>query len=165
VGFVAAGGRYAQRQNVDAIAAKGIEAAIDVYLGAVAMRARYAYTDATVRASGTAAALNGKVPAQIARHIASATLRYDNADAFPISGEVTVRYAGAQNEDDLGLLRLADAVTADAAVHLRLREGLFVDLRGENLFDALVPASISSGGIVERAQPRTIWLGLRLDFR
>ena len=82
----------------------------------------------------------------------------------PFGGFATLRYVGKQNEDDLGLLRLDDALTLDAGVSWQLAEAISIEARGENLFDALVPAAISASGIVERATPRTLWVGARLSF-
>ena len=42
-----------------------------------------------------------------------------------------------------------------------LTRALVVEARAENLFDETVEAGISSGTIVERATPRTLWFGLR----
>ena len=152
-----------QRQNLDAIDSKGVEVSAEQGIGPLMLRATYAYTDADVDASsGAAAALDGRRPAQIAKHGGSVSLR-SNASG-PLGGFATLRYIGAQNEDDLGLLRLDDALTLDAGLSLRFANGISVEARGENLFDELVPAAISSSGIVERATPRTLWIGARLSF-
>lgn len=162
VGFVAAGASYSQRQNLGAIDSKGVELAVERALGPVRLRATYAFTDARVDASGAAAALDGRRPAQVAKHGASLSLRRD--DNAPFSGFATLRYIGAQNEDDLGTQRLGDALTLDAGLSWRVSEVARIEARGENLFDALVPAAISSSGIVERGAPRTLWLGVRTSF-
>ncbi|MBL0767398.1 TonB-dependent receptor [Sphingopyxis sp. DHUNG17] len=162
VGFVAPGASYSQRQNLDAIDAKGVEVAAEQRVGPVIARATLGYTDAKVDASGVAAALDGQRPAQIAKHGASLSLRSD--DAGPVGGFATLRYIGKQNEDDLGLLVLRDALTLDAGLSFALSDAFRVEARGENLFDELVPASISSAGVIERATPRTLWIGARFDF-
>jgi hypothetical protein len=36
-----------------------------------------------------------------------------------------------------------------------------LEARAENLLDARVVAGISASGVVERATPRTLWIGLR----
>ena len=51
--------------------------------------------------------------------------------------------------------------TFDAVGVLPLTAGLAIEARAENLTDARVVAGISGAGIVERATPRTLWLGLR----
>lgn len=151
-----------QRQNLDAIDSKGIEFSAEQALGPFALRATYAFTDATVDASGGAAALDGQRPAQIAKHGGSVSLRSNGDGRF--GGFATLRYIGEQNEDDVGLQILGDAVTLDAGLSWQLVDALRIEARGENLFDALVPAAISSAGLVERATPRTLWIGARLSF-
>jgi PAS domain S-box-containing protein len=162
VGFVTAGATYAQRQNLDAIDSKGVEVSADAPLGPLTLRASYAFTDARVDASGAAAVLDGLRPAQVAKHSGSLSLRSD--DAGPFGGFATLRYVGRQNEDDLGLQQLDDALTLDAGMSWRVSDAVSLEARGENLFDALVPAAISSTGIIERATPRTLWVGARLSF-
>lgn len=162
VGFVAAGASYSRRENLDAIDARGIELAAEQVAGPVTLRATWAFTDATVDASGSAAALDGRRPAQIAKHGGSLSLR--NNRAGPLGGFATLRYVGRQNEDDLGQQVLGDALTLDAGIGWRVARTVSIEARGENLFDELVPAAISSAGIVERATPRTLWAGVRVAF-
>jgi outer membrane receptor protein involved in Fe transport len=151
-----------QRQNLDAIDSKGVEVRAEQRIGPATLRATYAYTDARVDASGGAATLDGRRPAQIARHGGSVSLRTN--DAGPFGGFATLRYIGEQNEDDLGLLALGDALTLDAGLSWRFAQAISIEARGENLTNELVPAAISSSGIVERATPRTLWIGARLNF-
>ena len=151
-----------QRQNLDAIDSKGVEVSAEQRIGPATLRATYAFTDAKVDASGGAAMLDGRRPAQIAKHGGSVSLR-SNARG-PFGGFATLRYVGKQNEDDLGLLALDDALTLDAGLSWQLAEAISIEARGENLFDELVPAAISSSGIVERATPRTLWIGARFSF-
>ena len=151
-----------QRQNLDAIDSKGFEFSAEQDLGPATLRATYAYTDARVDASGAAAALDDRRPAQIAKHGASLALRSDTRG--PFGGFATLRYIGGQNEDDLGLLRLDDALTLDAGLSWRFSDAISIEARGENLTGELVPAAISSAGIVERATPRTLWIGARARF-
>ncbi|MGH6694179.1 TonB-dependent receptor [Sphingopyxis sp.] len=151
-----------QRQNLDAIDSKGVEVSAEQRIGPATLRATYAFTDAEVDASGGAATLEGRRPAQIAEHGGSVSLR-SNANG-PFGGFATLRYIGKQNEDDLGLLELGDALTLDAGLSWKLVEAISIEARGENLFDELVPVAISSSGIVERATPRTLWVGARVSF-
>lgn len=151
-----------QRQNLDAIDSKGVEFIAERRIGPAMLRATYAYTDAKVDASGAALGLDGRRPAQIAKHGGSVSL--SSVDDGPVKGFATLRYVGKQNEDDLGLLELGDALTLDAGLSWQLAEAISIEARGENLFDELVPAAISSSGIVERATPRTLWVGARLSF-
>lgn len=151
-----------QRQNLDAINSRGVEFSAEQAIGIVRLRVTYAFADARVDASGAASALDRRRPAQIARHTGSLSLR--SAEDRPFGGFATLRYVGRQNEDDVGLLVLEDALTLDAGLSWRMTGAVRIEARGENLFDALVPAAISSTGIVERATPRTLWIGTRLSF-
>lgn len=161
VGFVAAGGVFRQRLNVDAIDVKGIEATAIVPLGNFRLSASYAYTDARVRATGLAASLNGKRPAQSPAHQGSATLAY-----LPVSGpqgSVSVRYAGAQFEDDLETRQLPRAVTVDGVVSLPLFTDLRFVARVENLFDEKIVSGISGTGVEDLGTPQTFWVGLKFS--
>jgi vitamin B12 transporter len=163
VGFVSAAGSFNQRQNLDAVEAKGIEVEARADIGDFNLAAAYSYVDAQVNAGPGQAAIDGLRPAQVPRHFATGSLGW-----FPQGGDsgvnLTARYVGSQFEDDLGLLALDDALTLDARAALRISRNLLVELRGENLFDATVQAAISGPGIIERGMPRTIWLGVKLDI-
>ncbi|HSX55354.1 MAG TPA: TonB-dependent receptor, partial [Sphingomonas sp.] len=157
VGFVAAGGAYRQRLNLDAIVAAGAEVDLRWRSGPWRASASWAFTDASVDASGAAAALDGMRPAQVARHHGSASLDWTHDRA---SVSVTGRYTDQQFEDDQNTRALADAFTLDARIAVPLTAGLSIEARGENLTDARVETAITGNGIVERATPRTLWIGL-----
>ena len=164
VGFVAVGGTYRQRQNLDAIISKGIEfdARIPV-TDELGLRLSYSYIDAEVRGAGLSSGLDGLRPAQVPNHFSNATIDYKN-DRANWQAAFTMRYVSSQFDDDANSRSLADAITADAMVHHRLGNGLALELRGENLFDTRIEAAISSAGIIERASPRTLWIGLTAKF-
>ncbi|RDV06490.1 TonB-dependent receptor [Sphingorhabdus pulchriflava] len=162
VGFVAAGGTYRQRQNLDAIVSRGIEADARFDLTEqFALKLGYAFVDAEVRGSGPSAALDGFRPAQVPRHFGNATLAYA---ADKVSASSTLRYVGAQFEDDANVRALDDVLTLDLDLGFELGDGLRLQMRGENLFDARVEAAVSGSGIIERANPRTLWLGASWKF-
>ena len=163
VGFVAAGGAFRQRQNLDAVRSRGVELWGRFAYADWTASASYALTDARVRASGIAAALDGLRPAQTPRHQASATLAYSPSEG--LSASATARYAGRQFEDDLQSRRLDDALTLDGAARLALSRGLTLELRAENIFDVEVESGISGTGIIDRGTPRSLWAGLRLELR
>ncbi|UYY57576.1 TonB-dependent receptor [Sphingomonas sp. S2-65] len=158
VGFVSAAGVYRQRQNLDAVEARGVELDGRVTHGPFSLSASYAYTDSRVHASNVAAPLDGLRPAQTAEHQASTTLAWFR-DALGAS--LTARYIGPQFEDDQNSRALADAITFDALVAVPVSSELAVEARAENLTDARVEATISGPGIIERATPRTLWIGVR----
>jgi vitamin B12 transporter len=161
VGFVANGGAYRRRENLDAIDSKGIEIDAKLKLGAVTVRTSYAYVDAKVKAGGIATPLSGRRPAQVPRHFVSGGFGYDSG-AFKF--DTNLRYIGSQFEDDLNAARLDDAITVDALASYRLANGLGIQLRAENLFDAEVQAGISGAGVIERATPRTLWVGFTFEL-
>jgi len=157
VGFVA--GQFRQRQNVDAVRSQGAEVDLDVDLGAWELAAGYSLADAKVEASGLGFALDGLRPAQTPRHSFASSIGWSGPQGHRAS--LTLRYVGAQFEDDLNEQRLPDALTVDALASWPIGRRLSLEARGENLTDARVVAGISGAGIVERATPRTLWIGLR----
>jgi vitamin B12 transporter len=112
VGFVAAGGVFRERQNVDAIRARGLE--IDGSWASGPWRAAlsYALTDARLDASGAAVALDGKRPAQVARH--SGRRRWAGS-ASGSALDATARFTGRQYEDDNNSRALPAALTFDGS--------------------------------------------------
>ncbi len=156
VGFVGAGGAYRARRNLDAIDSRGVEVDLTWQNGPWRAGASWAYTGARVQASGAAAPLDGLRPAQTAPHQMSAHLGY-SADRLSLSG--TVRYTAAQFEDDLNVRALADALTFDAVLRVPVAGGFAIEARGENLTDTRVETGVSGTGVVERASPRTLWIG------
>lgn len=161
VGFVAAGGQYRQRLNVDAITARGAEATFDLRLADWRFAASYAFTSSRVRASGEAAALDGKRPAQTPLHQLSATLGWSPREGADLA--LTVRYLARQYEDDLNVRELRSATTLDAYAAVPLTPRLRLIGRAENLTDATVVSGISASGIIDRASPRTLWIGVGLS--
>jgi len=159
VGFVAAGGQFRQRQNVEAIISRGVEIDASVTIGRWRLAAGYSFADAEVKASGIARPLDGLRPAQAPRHSAVATLSWQSSSGALAS--LTGRYVGNQFEDDLNRQRIPDALTLDAVGLLPLTRTLMLEARAENLTDARIVAGISGAGIVERATPRALWIGLR----
>ena len=160
VGFVA--GDYRQRRNVESVRVRGLEAVGELRRGAWRFRASGSYSDAEVEASGEAAALDGLRPAQTPRVTLSGEVGWSDRGR---SVSLVVRHVGAQFEDDLNQLRLPAATTFDAFVAIPLSNRLQLVARGENLLDSRVVATLGSDGVVERAAPRTLWIGFRLGER
>ncbi len=158
VGVVAAGGVFRQRQNVDAIHVRGIEASATAAIGPLSLNASYAFSDARVRASGLAAALNGKRPAQSPLHQGSATLSYA---AHSFDASVTTRYSCTRFDDDLETRRLPSVVTIDGTIGIKVSRDVRLIVRGENLFDAKVVSGIASNGVEDLGTPRTLWVTVR----
>ena len=154
VGFVS--GSYRQRLNLAAVRSWGLEIDGQWRRGDWSLSASYALTRARVHASDAAARLDGLRPAQVPGHMASATLGWRALS-------ITARYIAPQFEDDANSRRLNDALTVDALAKLPVANRLSLFARAENLANARVETAISTTGIIERATPRTLWIGLRID--
>lgn len=148
-----------QRQNVDAIRSRGIEVDGMATLGEWRAIASYSHIDPRVRASGAALGLAGLRPAQTPRDQASASIEWNRPDTARIG--VTARYVASQYEDDQNSRRLADALTFDAVAALDLGRGFSAELRGENIANKRVEATVGADGTIERATPRTLWVALK----
>jgi vitamin B12 transporter len=158
VGNVAAGGAFRERENIDAIRARGIELDGRIAFGRFTLSGGWSLVAARVEASGAAAPLDGLRPAQTPRQTFAATFAWRAAEGA--SASLTARAVSGQYEDDLNKTILPSAVSFDAAILLPLGRKLALEARVENLGDRQVDAGISDG-IVERATPRTLWIGLR----
>lgn len=150
-----------QRQNVDAVKAQGVEFTAGIELGKLRFDGSLAYTDAKVRASGTAAGLDGLRPAQTPKWAASGTLSYSPRENWVIAA--TLRHVGSQFEDDLETDVLPSATTVDAFMQVPLARGFSLVLRGENLFDEEI-VTRNQGGSLDFGTPLTVWGGVRFGF-
>ena len=155
IGFVAAGGVYRQRINLDAIRARGIEAEAHLRYADWRADASYAYTDARVHGSGLR-------PSQTPRSQASVTLGWAPAAGPQLS--LTARYTGAQNEDDLGVRSLDGFATLDAYASFPLTDRFAVVLRAENVTDTRIESGVSATGVYDLGTPRTLWAGVRVKL-
>ena len=149
-----------QRRNVDAIRSRGIEIDGMASLGEYRLIGSFTHIDPRVRARGGALALDGLRPAQTPRDQISLTAEWARPGAARLG--VTGRYVASQFEDDQNSRRLADALTLDAMASVVLGRGFSVELRGENLTDKRVEATVGADGVVERATPRTLWVALKV---
>jgi iron complex outermembrane receptor protein len=146
-----------QRQNVNAIVAKGVELTASAQLPAdFSLLASYAYSRSKVDAPGMA--FDGFAPAQVPRHSASATLAWAPKAGPELSA--TLRYTAKQYEDDLQSDVLPDALTLDALARLPIGHGISLVARGENLFDEDI-VTRNAGGSIDLGTPRTLWIGVR----
>ena len=144
------------RRNLDAIRATGLEVDGSYAIGTVTARASWSHVDARVAAPGNP--LDGLHPAQTPRDAVSGTLGWSRGAA---ALSTTLRHVARQYDDDQNSRSLAPATTLDGYAALPVARGLTIEARAENLFDARVEAGISGANVVERATPRTLWLGIR----
>jgi len=159
VGFVAAGGTYRQRQNVDAVNVRGVEASAEWSSGPWALSAGASITHAQMEASGVAGFLDRLRPAQTPKFAGTLSASWQDGAK---GAEVAFHRVGAQFEDDLNTRTLKAATTVDASVSWPLSRDLQLVARAENLTNKLVMAAVNGDGSIERATPRTLWIGLRL---
>jgi outer membrane receptor protein involved in Fe transport len=151
-----------QRQNVDAIRARGVELGARATLGTLSFDGSLSWTRARVEASGAAIALDGKRPAQVPRLAASGTLAWAPQPGWRLA--TTVRQVGAQYEDDLETDVLPAVTTLDAVAQVPLGRTFSLVLRGENLTDARI-VTRNQGGSIDLGVPRTVWAGVRVGLR
>jgi outer membrane receptor protein involved in Fe transport len=159
VGFVAAGGTYRQRQNVDSVKVHGVEGSAVWTSGPWALGAGLSLTHARMDGSGAGAFLDGLRPAQTPRFAGTLSASWQRGAK---GAEIVVRRVGAQFEDDLNSRTLKGATTFDASASWPITRRLQVIARGENLTNKLVMAGIGGDGSIERATPRTLWIGVRI---
>jgi len=146
-----------QRQNVDAIIAKGIELSGSLKEGPFDLDASYALNDSRVKASGAAANLNYLRPAQSPRHVATGTLGWTGPDHIRVS--TTVRYVGPQFEDDLQTDVLKSATTVDGYIRVPVSHGVSIVGRAENILNETV-ITRNQGGSMDIGDPQTFWIGV-----
>ncbi len=159
IGFVARGGVFRQRRNIDAIRTRGLEIDASWSSGPWRTALSYALTDARLAASGAALALDGNRPAQVARHSASASLGWDHG---AVAVGATARFTGRQFEDENNSRALPGALTLDSNARFRVSRHVALEARVENMFDKRVLATLGGDGTRERALPTTLWIGVRL---
>lgn len=154
---VTIGTNLRQRQNVDAIVAKGIEVSGSLALGDFDLDASYAFNDSKVEASGAAAPLDGMAPAQSPRHAASGTLGWTGPNKIRLA--TTLRYIGPQYEDDLQVDKMPGVATLDGYARLPIAAGFSLIGRVENALDATI-LTRKVGNSIDLGQPRTFWVGV-----
>jgi len=159
VGFVGATGTYSQRQNVRAISVRGIDVSAEWTDGPWSIRAG---------ASIAHARMDGVRRGGVSRRAAACP----DAPLFRLAvGELGKGREGSvdrapsrwsQFDDDVNSDLLKGATTLEAFASWPVTKRLQLIARGENLMNSLVMAGINGDGSVERATPRTLWIGLRL---
>ncbi len=150
-----------QRQNLDAIKARGIEAGARIESGQIRFNGSLAYTDAEVEGAGFASALDGNRPPQTPEWAGSATLAWLPAIGWQLAA--TVRHTGAQFESDQETDRLPAATTLSVFAEIPVGGQFSLVLRGENLTDETI-ITRNAGGIFDLGTPRTVWAGLRYGY-
>ena len=156
VGFVA--GDYRQRLNIGSVRVRGIELSASTTRGPWSMRADASLTDPRVRSSGLSSALDGLRPAQTAKAAVSASLGWAR-DGRAVS--LFLFHTGSQFDDDLNRRALPPATSLGLFAAIPVSRQWQLTSRIENLLNARIVAGRGEDQTVERATPRTLWLGLR----
>jgi outer membrane receptor protein involved in Fe transport len=159
VGFVSATGTFFKRENVDAVKVRGIEASAEWSDGPWSIRAGGSLTHARMQGNGPAELLDGLRPAQTPKFSGTLAAGWQEDGK---GAQLVLRRVGAQFDDDLNSDVLKAATTLDAYASWPLTGRLQLVARAENLTNGLVMAGINGDGSVERATPRTLWIGIRL---
>jgi outer membrane receptor protein involved in Fe transport len=159
VGFVGSTGTFFKRENVDAVKVRGLEASAEWADGPWSIRAGASFAHARMEGSDAAVALNGLRPAETPKFAGTLAAGWQQGAK---GMQLVLRRTGAQFDDDLNTDVLKPATTLDAYASWPLTSRLQLVARAENLTDALVMAGINGDGSVERATPRTLWIGLNL---
>jgi vitamin B12 transporter len=159
VGFVGAGGTFSQRQNVDAVNVRGLEASANWTDGPWSINAGASFTHARMDGRAAAAFLDGLRPAQTPKFSGTLAVGWERHGR---GAQLVLRRVGAQFDDDRNSDVLKAVTTLDAYAAWPLTRRLQLVARGENITNALVMAGINGDNSVERATPRTLWIGLRL---
>ncbi len=158
---VTVGPNLRQRQNIDAIRARGVEASARITMESFGFAGSLAWTDARARGSGAAAALDGNRPAQTPRWSASGTLSWRPTTDAVLAA--TLRHVGAQFEDDLETDVLPAATTLDLFAQFPLSQRVALVVRGENLTDETI-VTRNQGGSIDYGAPRAIWAGVKIGL-
>jgi vitamin B12 transporter len=153
-----------QRQNVDAIHARGLEFGAALRFGQVSFDGSLTLTDAevedeTIPANPNIPSLDGMRPSQTPKAAASGTLAWEPADGWRFAA--TLRHVGKQFEDDLETDILPAATTLDAYAEVPVSRNFSIVLRGENLTDETI-VTRNAAGSIDLGAPRTVWAGIKV---
>jgi outer membrane receptor protein involved in Fe transport len=160
-GFVPAGGLYVQRQNLQAINAKGVEAEARYKpIDRLTLELAGDYTDATVDGGALSPQLTGKRPAETPRLTATAS-----AD-FTVVKDVTfsafVRYEDIRYADDQNTLVLPPGALVSMRLDWQATPNWGVYLAVDNLTDTALATDQTADRIHVYDEPRVFRFGFRI---
>ncbi len=158
-GFVPDGGLCRQRQNLEKVRVRGVEAELKGQRGpAWTWAAGYLFTHS--RIATAPGDLEGKDLPQVPAHHLTLQLSY----AQPARGRFTVqgRYTSGQFEDDLNTLELGGFGVVDLFASRPITKGIEIFFQVENLFDQPYEVGISGDGVVSVGAPRWFQGGFRM---
>ena len=139
---------------------RGVEASGDGRAGHGRLRAGYSFDRMRgCEASGAAAVARRPAPGADAQARGTLAASWEQGGK---GAQLVLRHVGAQYEDDLNTAASRAATTLDAFGSWPLTSGCSWWRGRRTSLDAPVMAGIGGDGSVERATPRTLWLGVRL---
>lgn len=158
-----AGTTCRQRQNLDRARIRGVETELELRVGREwKVVGGYIYSDTEVIDAPQQRSLEGKRLAQVPRHGASLTVRYDNPAWLTVAA--TARFVGRQFEDDLNTLPLGSYVLVDLFASRRIARWGEVFVAIENLLDTTYTTGRTSDGVVSIGAPFLVHGGVRLKY-
>jgi outer membrane receptor protein involved in Fe transport len=160
-GFVPDGGSCRQRQNLDEVRVRGLEAEASWRSPSSPWAASLSYllSDPEVRSAPAQPELEGKRVAQVPEHQLVGRLERIGRST---TAALQARWVGEQSEDDLNERLLDDFVSLDLYLARRIGASLELFAAVENLFDETIEAGLSGDGLLTVGAPRMVHGGVRL---
>ena len=150
-----------RRENVGEIRAQGIETSLSVrWRRDWSFQGAYLWSDSKVKEFPPNPLLESKLLPQVPQHRVSASLSYSNARV--LSAFASLRFVGAQYDDDLNTLLLGNFVVLDFQVSRTLHRSLRAYASAENIFDRRF--AVAKTPIENIGAPRMLHAGLKLVF-
>lgn len=164
LGQTPAGGQLRQRRNIERTRIEGLELDLSWRVSSpLTIHAAYAYTDAQVIRAADAPQLIGKRLAQVARHGATLGVQWQALEERLVV-DSSLRWNGAQFEDDLNSRRLHGYATVDLFAAYRLSPAWQLRLGASNLFNRRYPDGITGQNLITQGAPRALFLGVNASF-
>ncbi len=158
-----ASGTTVQRQNLDRVSIRGLEASLRWKPTArVEARLGYLLDQATVVRADAQPQLDGLRLPEVPRQTLSGSLALLPFRGFRL--ESRVRWVSLQFDDDLNTLRLPGATTVDLEISQDVNAQLQLYLAAENVLNARVITAESTAGLYSYDAPALVRAGLRLHW-
>ena len=161
-GFTPGGGSCRQRRNLGETSTDGAEFELQHRWGGGRFEVSYQYADSTFEEAASVPVLVGNRVPQVPRH--SASIRTDLTLAKRWSGEVGVRYAGDQFEDDRNERELDAFTVLGLGLRWQATDSWTAFLRVDNATDEDIEVGLSADGILTVGTPRTVRAGVRWSW-
>jgi len=159
-GVVPAGGLAIQRQNLDTVQVRGLEASAHwAPAPGLRLEASYLLDDAKVVSAAQTSSVGKRLP-EVPRHNLVFSADWLAPAGLHLAGRL--RWTSSQFDDDQNTLKLASATTVDLAVSRHFGQAVEVFLSVENLFNAEVETGLgSTTGPLNVGPPRFAHGGVR----